>query len=78
MAAAGETADGSIRQNDRATKILINDISTEESIKAAESMTCDNSEEEPHPHSLDTEILGEDHNGYKRHLKNLVDQTEND
>jgi hypothetical protein len=44
-AAAGETADGSTRQNDRATKILIKDITDEESVKAAESLSCDMSEE---------------------------------
>jgi hypothetical protein len=76
MAAAGETQDGSIRQNDRTTKGLLDDILNEDSIKQAESINC--KEEEPHPHSLDTDFLGEDHNGYQKHLLNLVDETEND
>lgn len=77
MAASGETQDGSIRQNDKTTKGLLDDINTEEDIKQAESLTCSD-EEQPHPHSLDVEILGEDHNGYQKHLLNLVGDTEFD
>lgn len=39
MAAAGESSDGSIRTNDAATKGLLNDITNEETIKSAESLT---------------------------------------
>lgn len=74
MAAAGETQDGSIRQNDRTAKTLLNDIESEESIKSAESLNCN--EETPHPHSLDLDFMGEDHNSYKKNLKSLVVDTE--
>ena len=78
MAASGENSDGIIRTNDRATKTLLNDLNNEESVKTAEQFSCIDQIEEPHPHSLDAEVLGEDRNGYKHHLRNLVDDTEVD
>lgn len=77
MAAAGETSDGSVRTNDYATKSLLNDISNEETIKSAESFSTPAPAEETHM-SIDNEILGDNHFGYRRHLKNLVDDTEAD
>jgi hypothetical protein len=76
MAAAGETQDGSVRQNDKTTKGLLDDINTEDNIKQAESITCN--DDEPHPHSSDVDFLEENHNGIQKHLMNLVGEIEND
>lgn len=51
----------------------MNDIKNEDAVVQAEIFS---SEEEPHPHALDLDFLGEDHNSYKAPLKNLVDGTE--
>ena len=74
MAAAGETSDGSVRQNDRTTKILLDDMNNEESVKQAETISAP--EEEQRSHSLETEVLGEDHSEYKKNLKNLMGDVE--
>jgi hypothetical protein len=77
MAAAGETQDGSVRQNDHTTKKLLDDIGSEESVVQAESLSAAPSQE-VHPTPLDTEILGEYHKNYQKNLKNLMDETETD
>ena len=78
MVASGETSDGSVRTNDKATKTLLDDINSEDTIKSAESLSCEDHSDESHVQSLDAEILGDSHQAYKKQLRNVVDETEVD
>lgn len=73
LAAAGESKYGSARENDSATKALLHDITTEESIVQAEHQDC----QDTVPKTAEADVLG-DHLSYKGQMKSLVEDTEAD